>query len=41
MAMPVDLKITQANGKVETLHLPVNIGSAVACGHLNIHQPQK
>jgi hypothetical protein len=25
MAMPVDLKITQANGKVETIHLPVNI----------------
>jgi hypothetical protein len=25
MAMPVDLKITQANGKTETLHLPVNI----------------
>ena len=25
MAMPVDLKITQANGTVETLHLPVNI----------------
>jgi aminopeptidase N len=25
MAMPVDLKITQANGKVETLHLPVNV----------------
>jgi len=25
MAMPVDLKITQANGKAETLHLPVNI----------------
>jgi hypothetical protein len=25
MAMPVDLKITQENGKVETLHLPVNI----------------
>jgi len=25
MAMPVDLKIIQANGKTETLHLPVNI----------------
>lgn len=25
MAMPVDLKITQANGKTETIHLPVNI----------------
>jgi len=25
MAMPVDLKITQSNGKVEVLHLPVNI----------------
>ncbi len=25
MAMPVDLKITQENGKVETIHLPVNI----------------
>ncbi|HWZ13929.1 MAG TPA: M1 family metallopeptidase [Mucilaginibacter sp.] len=25
MAMPVDLKITQANGNTETLHLPVNI----------------
>lgn len=25
MAMPVDLKITQANGKTELLHLPVNI----------------
>jgi len=25
MAMPVDLKITQANGKSETIHLPVNI----------------
>ncbi len=25
MAMPVDVKITQANGKTETLHLPVNI----------------
>lgn len=25
MAMPVELKITQANGKVETVHLPVNI----------------
>ena len=25
MAMPVDLKITQANGKTEILHLPVNI----------------
>jgi aminopeptidase N len=25
MAMPVDLKITQANGKSETVHLPVNI----------------
>jgi hypothetical protein len=25
MAMPVDLKITQVNGKTETLHLPVNI----------------
>jgi hypothetical protein len=25
MAMPVDIKITQANGKVETVHLPVNI----------------
>jgi len=25
MAMPVDLKITQANGKTETVHLPVNI----------------
>ena len=25
MAMPVDLKITQANGKTETLHLPANI----------------
>lgn len=23
--MPVDLKITQVNGKTETLHLPVNI----------------
>ena len=25
LAMPVDLKITQANGKTETVHLPVNI----------------
>lgn len=25
MAMPVDLKITQVNGKTETIHLPVNI----------------
>lgn len=25
MAMPVDLKITQQNGKIETIHLPVNI----------------
>jgi len=25
MAMPVDLKIVQANGKTETIHLPVNI----------------
>jgi len=25
MAMPVDLKITQANGKIELLHLPVNV----------------
>ena len=25
LAMPVELKITQENGKVETLHLPVNI----------------
>jgi hypothetical protein len=25
MAMPVDLKITQANGNIETIHLPVNI----------------
>ena len=25
MAMPVDLKIVQENGKVETIHLPVNI----------------
>ncbi|RZA02466.1 MAG: M1 family peptidase [Sphingobacteriaceae bacterium] len=25
MAMPVDLKITQQNGKTETIHLPVNI----------------
>ena len=25
MAMPVDLKITQKNGKTETIHLPVNI----------------
>jgi hypothetical protein len=25
MAMPVDLKITQANGKTETIQLPVNI----------------
>ena len=25
MAMPVDLLITQANGKAETIHLPVNI----------------
>jgi hypothetical protein len=25
MAMPVDLQITQANGKTETIHLPVNI----------------
>ncbi|MFI5161358.1 MAG: M1 family metallopeptidase [Sphingobacteriales bacterium] len=25
MAMPVDLKITQANGKTEILHLPVNV----------------
>jgi len=25
MAMPVDAKITQANGKVETIHLPVDI----------------
>ncbi|MGN6399758.1 MAG: M1 family metallopeptidase [Flavisolibacter sp.] len=25
MAMPVDLKITQDNGKTETIHLPVNI----------------
>ncbi len=25
LAMPVDLKITQANGKTEILHLPVNI----------------
>ena len=25
MAMPVDLKITQANGKTELLHLPVNV----------------
>jgi hypothetical protein len=25
MAMPVDLKITQTNGKTETLHLPVNV----------------
>ena len=25
MAMPVDLKITQANGKTETIHLPVNV----------------
>jgi hypothetical protein len=25
LAMPVDLKITQANGKVEIIHLPVNI----------------
>ncbi|HTH83324.1 MAG TPA: M1 family metallopeptidase [Mucilaginibacter sp.] len=25
MAMPVDLKITQANGKIETIHLPVNV----------------
>ncbi|MGZ3754955.1 MAG: M1 family metallopeptidase [Mucilaginibacter sp.] len=25
LAMPVDLKITQANGKTETIHLPVNI----------------
>ena len=25
MAMPVDLKIIQANGKTETIHLPVNI----------------
>jgi hypothetical protein len=25
MAMPVDLKITQSNGKTEILHLPVNI----------------
>jgi hypothetical protein len=25
MAMPVDLLITQANGKTETIHLPVNI----------------
>lgn len=25
MAMPVDLKITQENGKTETIHLPVNI----------------
>jgi aminopeptidase N len=25
LAMPVDLKITQANGKTEVLHLPVNI----------------
>ncbi|WP_317169526.1 M1 family aminopeptidase [Mucilaginibacter humi] len=25
MAMPVDLKITQTNGKTETIHLPVNV----------------
>ncbi len=25
MAMPIDLKITQENGKVETIHLPVNV----------------
>jgi hypothetical protein len=25
LAMPVDLKVTQANGKTEVLHLPVNI----------------
>ena len=25
MAMPVDIKITQENGKTETIHLPVNI----------------
>ena len=25
MAMPVDLKVTQANGKTEVIHLPVNI----------------
>jgi len=25
MAMPVDMKITQKNGKTETIHLPVNI----------------
>ncbi|WP_299517693.1 M1 family metallopeptidase [Mucilaginibacter sp.] len=25
MAMPVDLKITQENGKAETIHLPVNV----------------
>jgi hypothetical protein len=25
MAMPVDLKVTQANGKTEIIHLPVNI----------------
>jgi hypothetical protein len=25
MAMPVDLKITQTNGKTETLRLPVNV----------------
>jgi Peptidase family M1 domain len=25
LAMPVDLKITQANGKTEVLHLPVNV----------------
>ena len=25
MAMPVDIKITQANGKTETLHLPVEV----------------
>ncbi len=25
MAMPVDLKVTESNGKTETIHLPVNI----------------
>jgi aminopeptidase N len=25
LAMPVDMKITQANGKTEVLHMPVNI----------------
>jgi len=25
LAMPVDLKVTQANGKTEVIHLPVNI----------------